>query len=127
MSPVRLQSSLGGFIITDRASGRGRRLPLRSQGRRPRANKQELSPGAGLPTAEEQADAAFVDLLQTSFVAQGGTDLGMKDAVQQAVGDQRQDAGWTAAKSKGPLWEVVQMFTALTGGAHIVRRKDGSV
>lgn len=48
-------------------------------------------------------------------------------AVQRAVGDGREDSAWTKAKSRGPLWEAQQLFNALTGGAHIVRRKDGSV
>lgn len=84
---------------------------------------------AGLPTAEEQADAAFEDLLRTSYLAgpQSTETEGTVDAaVDRAVGEQS-DNSWTKAKSRGALWEAQQLFNALTGGAHIVRRKDGSV
>jgi len=77
-----------------------------------------------LPTAEEQADAAFDDLLLTSLVAgpqsQATAETTLEKAREQA---QAQSEDWTAAKSKGAFWELQQLFGALSGGAHITRHK----
>jgi hypothetical protein len=51
----------------------------------------------------------------------------VEEARAAAVGDTRSDGDWKRAKRRGALWEASQLFNALTGGAHIVRREDGSV
>eukprot|EP00238_Polyblepharides_amylifera_P012831 CAMPEP_0196595536 /NCGR_PEP_ID=MMETSP1081-20130531/81342_1 /TAXON_ID=36882 /ORGANISM="Pyramimonas amylifera, Strain CCMP720" /LENGTH=147 /DNA_ID=CAMNT_0041920145 /DNA_START=130 /DNA_END=573 /DNA_ORIENTATION=+ len=98
-----------------------------------RANpSDELSPGAGLDTAEAQADAAFADLMFTSMAFQEGAeteeerDAAWEECLNIAQeGDQQED--WKNSKSKRAVQDVLSLFNALKGGAHIVKQKDGRV
>ncbi|CAM9285049.1 unnamed protein product [Scytosiphon promiscuus] len=83
------------------------------------------SPGAGLESAFDQADAAFADLIVTSIDDQGVT-LDEED-VQELAKSGMMDKKSTSRKSKGLLGDVSDMFGALSGGAHIVKRDDGTV
>ncbi|CAM9167010.1 unnamed protein product [Hapterophycus canaliculatus] len=83
------------------------------------------SPGAGLESAFDQADAAFADLIVTSIDDQGVT-LNDED-VQELAKSGMMDKKSTSKKSKGLFGDVSDMFGALSGGAHIVKRDDGTV
>eukprot|EP00793_Prasinoderma_coloniale_P000749 PRCOL_00003899-RA len=78
-----------------------------------------VSPGAGLGlSAEEQADAAFADLILTSSDGDAGA-LEAGELEELASGGKM-----AGAQEKGGIWGLLG---ALSGGAHIVRRKDGSI
>jgi hypothetical protein len=87
--------------------------------------EQGVSPGAGLATAEEQAEAAFADLLVTS-IDQKGLDLSDEDMRALAEGG-AMDAESTNRSSGGMLRDLGDIFNALKGGAHIVRQDDGRI
>ncbi|CAN0035693.1 unnamed protein product [Ectocarpus sp. 13 AM-2016] len=83
------------------------------------------SPGAGLESAFDQADAAFADLIVTSVDDQGVTldDEEMQELAQSGMMDQVS----TSKKSKGLFGDMKDVFGALSGGAHIVKREDGTL
>ncbi|CAM9804993.1 unnamed protein product [Ectocarpus fasciculatus] len=83
------------------------------------------SPGAGLESAFDQADAAFADLIVTSVDDQGVTldDEEVQELAQSGMMDQDS----TSKKSKGLLGDIKDVFGALSGGAHIVKRDDGTL
>ena len=110
-----------------------------------------LSPGAGLGTAEEQAEAAYADLINASA---GEEDLNAEAVAALNAGGQMDDASKVrlpatsrevpmggvlkvhtcarycatqAQRSSGPLGDVASLLRALAGGAHIVRQKDGRI
>eukprot|EP00904_Undaria_pinnatifida_P001498 jgi/Undpi1/11349/HiC_scaffold_30.g13646.m1 len=83
------------------------------------------SPGAGLESAFDQADAAFADLIVTSVDDQGVT-LDDQDVEELAKGGMMDDES-TSKKSRGLFGDMSDVFGALSGGAHIVRREDGSL
>eukprot|EP00903_Cladosiphon_okamuranus_P010858 g10256.t1 len=83
------------------------------------------SPGAGLESAFEQADAAFADLIVTSVDSQG-VHLDDKDVQELAEGGSM-DKTSTSKKSKGLFGDMSDVLGALSGGAHIVRREDGTL
>jgi len=85
-----------------------------------------LSPGAGLMTAEEQAEAAFADLINTSLDGADRNALTGAEISELSEGG-RMDEGSKARKSGGLLADVVGLFEALSKGAHIVKQKDGRV
>eukprot|EP00237_Pycnococcus_provasolii_P010405 CAMPEP_0198710686 /NCGR_PEP_ID=MMETSP1471-20131121/2932_1 /TAXON_ID=41880 /ORGANISM="Pycnococcus provasolii, Strain RCC733" /LENGTH=205 /DNA_ID=CAMNT_0044470369 /DNA_START=69 /DNA_END=686 /DNA_ORIENTATION=- len=85
-----------------------------------------LSPGAGLMTAEEQAEAAFADLINTSLDGADRNALTGAEITELSEGG-RMDEGSKARKSGGLLADVVGLFEALSKGAHIVKQKDGRV
>jgi hypothetical protein len=78
-----------------------------------------FSPGAGLElTAEEQAAAAYADLVNTSLDADGATiDADGVDALR-AGGEM--DATSTSRTSGNAVRAALELFDALRGGAHIV-------
>ena len=80
------------------------------------------SPGAGAGlSAEDQALAAYADLINTSPDVDGLDD----DAIDAlATRGARMDAGARARTREGSLADVKELFRALFGGAHIVRRDD---
>ena len=84
------------------------------------------SPGAGarsrdVASAERAAEAAFADLLVT-----GGFDADDDDdAVAALAAGGRMGAEALGAKSAGPLGAAAGLLSALVGGAHIVRQRDG--
>ena len=63
-----------------------------------------LSPGAGLPTAEEQADAAYADLINTSVIQRGL--LTDDDLDELSKGGRMWEQGSTSKKSGGLLQNV---------------------
>ncbi|CAM9614479.1 unnamed protein product [Ectocarpus sp. 8 AP-2014] len=83
------------------------------------------SPGAGLESAFDQADAAFADLIVTSVDDQGVTldDEEVQELAQSGMMDQDS----TSKKSKGLFGDMKDVFGALSGGAHIVKRDDGTL
>ncbi|CAM9196580.1 unnamed protein product [Ectocarpus sp. 6 AP-2014] len=83
------------------------------------------SPGAGLESAFDQADAAFADLIVTSVDDQGVTldDEEVQELAQSGMMDQDS----TSKKSKGLFSDMKDVFGALSGGAHIVKRDDGTL
>jgi len=97
-----------------------------------KGGREALSPGAGLASAEEQADAAYADLMYTSMVGPDGpqseeeADAAWQECLGMASTDTRSDINKNA-KSRGVLGDVLELFNALKGGAHIVKKKDGRV
>lgn len=85
-----------------------------------------LSPGGGLATAEEQSDAAYADLINTSIDQRGIDALSEDELKNLERGGQMWEKG---SKSKEPksgfFGEVVELFKALNGGAHIEKDKFG--
>jgi len=85
------------------------------------------SPGAGLGTAEEQAYAAFADLINTS-AAQQNRELSEQELEEFAQrGGNMWEEGSKKRKSKGWLGDFVDIIGALGKGAHIVRKDDGRI
>ena len=82
---------------------------------------EQTSPGAGLESAEEQAEAAFADLLLTSL--DDGREADLSELAES--GTMPEEA--TGRKSKNWLGDMQQLFGALAGGAHIVKKEDGRV
>ncbi|CAM9176668.1 unnamed protein product [Pylaiella littoralis] len=83
------------------------------------------SPGAGLESAFDQADAAFADLIVTSIDSQG---IGLDDEdVEELAKGGSMDETSTSKRSKGLFGDMSDVFGALSGGAHIVKREDGTV
>ena len=83
-----------------------------------------LSPGAGLPTAEEQAEAAYADLINTS-VAQRGLSLSDSEKNELAKGGRMWEEGSTSKISGGLIQNMKNVMEALSGGAHISKNKYG--
>ena len=83
-----------------------------------------LSPGAGLPTAEEQAEAAYADLIKTS-VSQRGISLSDSDKSELAKGGRMWEEGSTSKNSGGLLQNMKNVVEALSGGAHISKNEYG--
>ena len=80
----------------------------------------KLSPGAGLMTAEEQAEAAFGDLINTSIDQRGITELSSEEIDLLSRGGRMWENGSTTQSRKwGFLSDVKNLFNALSGGAHI--------
>ncbi|CAM9741290.1 unnamed protein product, partial [Heterosigma akashiwo] len=84
------------------------------------------SPGAGLKTADEQSDAAYADLINTC-IDQQGISLSSDEVDGLAKGGTMWEDGQKAKKGKGLFGDMVDVFKALGGGAHITRRDDGSI
>ena len=78
-----------------------------------------FSPGAGLElTAEEQAAAAYADLVNTSLDADGATIAA--DGVDALRAGGEMDATSTSRTSGNAVRAALELFDALRGGAHIV-------
>lgn len=79
-----------------------------------------LSPGAGLLTADEQSDAAYADLINTSM-DQRGEALSDEDLERLSKGDKMWEDGATTKKNKlGVLGDVSNALTALFGGKYFM-------
>lgn len=79
-----------------------------------------LSPGAGLLTADEQSDAAFADLINTSM-DQRGEALSDEDLERLSKGGKMWEDGATTKKNKlGVLGDVSNALTALFGGKYFM-------
>eukprot|EP01041_Mallomonas_annulata_P003328 gene3328-6586_t len=79
-----------------------------------------LSPGAGLLTADEQAEAAFGDLINTSMDQRGISELSDEDAELLSRGGKMWETGSTSqSRSWGVFGDLKNLVNALSGGAHI--------
>jgi hypothetical protein len=77
---------------------------------------KRMSPGAGLPTAEEQAEAAFADMINTSMDQRGIESLSEGELENLSRGGQMWEKGSTTQKRKfGLLGDVMNLFGALAG------------
>lgn len=83
-----------------------------------------LSPGAGLATADEQADAAYADLINTSM-DQRGLELSEDDIKALTKGGKMWESGSTTERTQGLFGNLKNVFTALSGGAHIEKNEFG--
>ena len=84
-----------------------------------------MSPGAGLSSAEDQAEAAFADMINTTVDVTG--EALDADARARLAEGGRMDGASTSRKSGGMWSDVRDLFGALGKGAHIVRQKNGRV
>jgi len=85
-----------------------------------------LSPGANLPSAEEQADAAFADLIIASMDQQGIKELSDDDLIAIARGGSMWEESSTNRRNQlGFLGDLTNALFALFGGAHIEKNKYG--
>ena len=140
-------------MTTPETRGDGRRRPRRSRPRPPRASEDrdatettesrarrlsqaldharasasaEYSPGAGLGlTPEEQSEAAYADLLDTSLrateEAEGGEGgLADEDAEAYASGGSMDKASMEVKNDGNAFKTAYGLFKALSRGAHIV-------
>jgi len=80
-----------------------------------RMNSAQLtSPGAGLSTAEEQAEAAFADMINTTMDQRGIESLTETELENLSRGSQMWEKGSTTRKRKfGLLGDVMNLFGAL--------------
>mmetsp|Transcript_31982 Transcript_31982/g.80790 ORF Transcript_31982/g.80790 Transcript_31982/m.80790 type:complete len:84 (+) Transcript_31982:547-798(+) len=83
-----------------------------------------MSPGAGLSSAEEQAQAAYADLIDTSLGAEGDLSAQELESLESAG---TMEASVTEQRSGGLASDLRSLFGALTGGAHIVKQRGGRV
>ena len=84
-----------------------------------------LSPGAGLATADEQAEAAYADLINTT-VDQRGLSLTEDELKDLNKGGKMWEKGATTTVRKGGLLnDMSNLWKALAGGAHIEKNEFG--
>jgi hypothetical protein len=86
---------------------------------------QGLSPGAGLATAEEQADAAYADLINTTMDQQGVDKLSENELSELSKGSTMWESGAKTQRKKGLLADFGNLWGALSGGAHIEKNEFG--
>ena len=84
-----------------------------------------LSPGAGLATADEQSDAAYADLINTSIDQRQISELSEDDLKQLERGGKMWEKGSISTTKKGFFGDALELFKALSGGAHIEKNKFG--
>jgi len=86
-----------------------------------------LSPGAGLATADEQSDAAYADLINTSMDQKGIDQLEQNELEALDKGGRMWEKGSKEKGSKrfGILSNLFDVAEALSGGAHIQKNKYG--
>ena len=84
----------------------------------------KLSPGAGLPTADEQSDAAYADLINTS-IDQRKLDISNEDIKSLEKGGTMWEKSSRNSPKMGILGAAAELFKALSGGAHIEKNKFG--
>jgi hypothetical protein len=88
--------------------------------------RMNLSPGANLATAEEQADAAYADLINASLEQSNRSELTVDEIANLSRGGRMWEKGSTSKKNKaGILGDLISVFEALSGGAHIVKNEYG--
>lgn len=93
-----------------------------------RCESQGLSPGAGLLTADEQSDAAYADLINTSMDQRGIEELSKEELESLQRGGKMWEKGCKEeppVKKFGLLGDAAELFKALSGGAHIVKDQFG--
>eukprot|EP00607_Mallomonas_marina_P007244 CAMPEP_0182418028 /NCGR_PEP_ID=MMETSP1167-20130531/2484_1 /TAXON_ID=2988 /ORGANISM="Mallomonas Sp, Strain CCMP3275" /LENGTH=125 /DNA_ID=CAMNT_0024591981 /DNA_START=211 /DNA_END=588 /DNA_ORIENTATION=- len=80
----------------------------------------KLSPGAGLSTAEEQAEAAYADLINTSMDQRGISELSVDELKELSRGGRMWEKGAVLKSRKwGVFGDMKSLVSALSGGAHI--------
>mmetsp|Transcript_29238 Transcript_29238/g.49070 ORF Transcript_29238/g.49070 Transcript_29238/m.49070 type:complete len:164 (-) Transcript_29238:1284-1775(-) len=85
-----------------------------------------LSPGAGLATADEQAEAAYADLINTSMDQRGIENLTDEELELLSRGGKMWEEGSTSQKRKfGVFSDIMSVMKALSGGAHIEKNEFG--
>ena len=84
-----------------------------------------LSPGAGLSTADEQSDAAYADLILGSMDQQGIDELDEARLRELSQAARMWEPTAKPRRSFGLLGDLGTLWTALSGGAHIVKNKYG--
>jgi len=84
-----------------------------------------LSPGAGLLTADEQSDAAYADLINTSMDQKGIKELQANELQALEKGGKMWEKG--VKDKKGRWWwsDLLSVAEALAGGAHITKNEFG--
>lgn len=89
-----------------------------------KCESSRLSPGAGLPTADEQSDAAYADLINTS-IDQRKLDISDDEVKKLEKGSTM----WEKASKNNPKMGILgaagELFKALSGGAHIEKNIFG--
>ena len=83
------------------------------------------SPGANLQTADEQADAAFADIIYSSMQQRGITELSKGDKELLAKGATMWEKGAKDEKKTSLIGNIMSVFEALSGGAHITKNEFG--
>ena len=87
---------------------------------------QGLSPGADLLTADEQSDAAYADLINTSMDQRGIKELTDKDLIALELGGKMWEVeSKSKTNKKGLIGDIFNVIKAVSGGAQIVKNKYG--
>ena len=85
-----------------------------------------LSPGAGLLTADEQSDAAYADLINTSMDQKGIQELQANELQALEKGGKMWEKGSKDKKGRfGIFSDLLSVAEALAGGAHITKNEYG--
>jgi len=82
----------------------------------------KTSPGAGLQSAEEQAEAAYADLILTSS---GSNQLTDSELQALEKGGTMWESESKETNKLGKVGDIFSLAKALLGGAHIVKNKFG--
>lgn len=84
------------------------------------------SPGAGLATADEQSDAAYADLINTSMDQRGLEGLSEEELEQLSTGSKMWEKGAKTQKRKmGVFGDLMNVLSAVAGGAQIEKNEYG--
>lgn len=88
---------------------------------------EKSSPGAGLETADEQAQAAYADLIITTFDQRGiNEDMTEEDLKKlMKAGTMWENEATTQNNKIGIFGDFLNVFKAFMGGAHIEKNKFG--
>ena len=85
-----------------------------------------VSPGAQCLSADEQSDAAYADLINTSMDQRGIDNLSEEELELLEQGGRMWEDGSKEKKNKnGALGDIFNALKALSGGAHIEKNEYG--
>lgn len=88
--------------------------------------QQNVSPGAGLLTADEQSDAAYADLINTSMEQRRVDRLTPEQLVElEKGGTMWETDAKTKKNSKSIIGDITNVLSAFFGGAQIEKNKYG--
>lgn len=88
--------------------------------------KMNSSPGAGLETSEEQMEAAYADLINTTVDQRRINELSSEEMKVLSRGSTMWEDNVKTKRNKfGILGDLFNVFKALNGGAHIEKDKFG--
>ena len=87
--------------------------------------ESKSSPGANLETADEQADAAFADIIYSSMQQRGITELSEDEKALLAKGATMWEKGAMKEKKSSLFGNILSVVEALSGGAHITKNEFG--